>query len=157
MIAAHTLLITTHPLHEQAHRGAAATLRVVLRDDPHALRTSGPAGGQAAARVVVAAELVETTAGAGRWAGGGRVLLLAPAEGWLGLLPGQAVTAEGLLAPPERADLTVAVLRVRGGPVDVAAPPWWQSPAGGLRSGLRAAASTLPPSAAGLLARPGHR
>ncbi len=84
VIAAHTLLVTTHPLHEQAHRGAAATVRVVLRDDPRALRTSGPSGGQAAARVVVAAELVETTAGAGRWAGGGRVLLLAPAEGWLG-------------------------------------------------------------------------
>jgi competence protein ComEC len=151
VIAAHALLVTTHPLHEQALRGAAATLRVVLRDDPRTLRTSGPTGGPAAARVVVPAELMETTAGPSRWTGGGRVLLLAPAEGWLGLLPGQSVTAEGLLALPERADLTVAVLRVRGGPRDVSAPPWWQSAAGGLRAGLRAAAGTLPPAEAGLL------
>jgi competence protein ComEC len=151
VIAAHALLVTTNPLHEQALRGAAATLRVVLRDDPRSLRTSGPTGGPAAARVVVPAELMETTAGPGRWTGGGRVLLLAPAEGWRGLLPGQSVTAEGLLAPPERADLTIAVLRVRGGPRDVSAPPWWQSAAGGLRAGLRAAAGMLPPAAAGLL------
>ena len=145
------LLVTTHPLHEQALRGAAATLRVVLRDDPRALRTPGRTGGPAAARAIVAAELVETTAGAHTWHGGGRVLLLAPAEGWLGLLPGQNVTAEGLLAPPERADLTIAVLRVRGAPRDVTAPPWWQSGAGGLRAGLRAAAGTLAPAEAGLL------
>ena len=151
VIAAHTLLVTAHPLHEHALRGAAATLRVVLRDDPRALRTSGAPGGPAAARVVVPAGLVTATAGAGSWTVGGRVLLLAPAEGWRGLLPGQVVTAEGLLAPPERADLTVAVLRVRGAPREVTAPPWWQSAAGGLRSGLRDAAGTLPPAEAGLL------
>jgi competence protein ComEC len=151
VIAAHTLLVTAHPLHEPALRGAAATLRVVLRDDPRALRTSGAPGGPAAARVVVPAGLVTATAGAGSWTVGGRVLLLAPAEGWRGLLPGQVVTAEGLLAPPERADLTVAVLRVRGAPHEVTAPPWWQSAAGGLRSGLRDATGTLPPAEAGLL------
>jgi hypothetical protein len=42
-------------------------------------------GGPTAERVVVPAELMETTAGPDRWAGGGRVLLLAPAEGWIGL------------------------------------------------------------------------
>src|SRR6476620_7892083 len=61
VIASHTFLVASHPLHDQALRGAAATLRVVLRDDPRALRTSGPTGGQAAARAVVPAELVETT------------------------------------------------------------------------------------------------
>ncbi|HEY0812871.1 MAG TPA: ComEC/Rec2 family competence protein [Pseudonocardia sp.] len=152
VVGAHTLLVLSHPLHDLAQRGAAATLRVVLRDDPRAVRTSAPSGGPAAARVVVAADLVEATAGPGHWSGGGRVLLLAPADGWLGLLPGQAVTAEGLLAPPERADLTIAVLRVRGVAHDVGAPPWWQSAAGGLRSGLRAAAtSTVGPAEAGLL------
>lgn len=116
VITAHTVLVVTHPLHGLAQRGAAATLRVVLRDDPRAVRTTSPSGGPDAARVVVPAELVEATAGAGHWTGGGRVLLLAPAPGWLGLLPGQSVTAEGLLAPAERTDLTVAVLRVRGAP-----------------------------------------
>jgi len=150
VIASHTFLVASHPLHDQALRGAAATLRVLLRDDPRTLRTSGQPG-PAAARVVVPAELVATTAGAGSWHGGGRVLLLAPAEGWQRLLPGQRVTAEGLLAPAERSDLTIAVLRVRGAPRDVDAPPWWQSAAGGLRSGLRAATGTLPPAEAGLL------
>ncbi|HEX3261407.1 MAG TPA: ComEC/Rec2 family competence protein, partial [Pseudonocardia sp.] len=150
VIAAHTFLVVAHPLHEQALRGAAATLRVVLRDDPRTLRTTGQPG-PAAARVVVPADVVTTTAGAGSWSGGGRVLLLAPAQGWQGLLPGQAVTAEGLLAPPDRHDLTVAVLRVRDVPHDVADPPWWQSAAGGLRSGLRVATGTLPPAEAGLL------
>ena len=87
VIGAHTLLVSTHPLHALAERGAAATLRVVLRDDPRAVATASPAGGPAAARVVVAAELVEATAGAGRLDGGGRVLLLAPAEGWRRAVP----------------------------------------------------------------------
>ena len=70
VIAAHTFLVASHPLHDQALRGAAATLRVVLRDDPRTLRTSGQPG-PAAARVVVPAELVATTAGAGSWHGRG--------------------------------------------------------------------------------------
>jgi competence protein ComEC len=79
------------------------------------------------------------------------VLLLAPAEGWSGLLPGQEATADGLLAPPDRADLTTAVLRVRGPPRDVGAPPWWQRVAGSVRDGLRDASSVLPEQPAGLL------
>ena len=90
------------------------------------------------------------TAG-GRWTGGGRVLLIAPAEGWSELLPGQPVTAEGLLAPATRSDLTVAVLRVRGGPRDVGRAPWWQTAAGTLRDGLRSAAAVLPEAPAALL------
>ena len=77
-----------------------------------------------------------------RWRGGGRVLLIAPAEGWSTLLPGQRAHAPtGLLAPATRADLTVAVLRVRGasgtrsGP-----PPWWQT---GARA--RCATACAPP------------
>ena len=153
VISAHTLFVVTHPLHEQAQRGAAATVRVVLRDDPRPLRGSAygsqPGG---ATQVIVSAALVDVTAGPGRWTGGGRVLLLAPVDGWAGLLPGQAVTAEGLLAPPNRSDLVIAVLRVRGPPSDVTAAPWWQDAAGGLRSGLRdAATAALPRVEAGLL------
>jgi competence protein ComEC len=79
------------------------------------------------------------------------VLLIAPAYEWAALLPGQAATAEGLLAPAGRRDLTVAVLRVRGPPREVSAPPWWQHAAGGLRAGLREAAGVLPPGPGGLL------
>ncbi len=151
VIGANTLLVAGHPLRDQA--GRAATLQVVLSDDPRPLPGSAygsrPGG---ATEVVVSGSLREAAAGAGRWTGGGRVLLLAPADGWAGLLPGQAVTASGLLAPPTRSDLTVAVLRVRGPPADVTPPPWWQVAAGGLRAGLReAAGAALPEAEAGLL------
>ncbi len=145
---AHLWSIDRHPLHAAADRAAAAEVRVVLRDDPRVIRGGFPGAPQ----VAVAVELVAAAVDGGRWTVGGRMLLLAPAESWEGLLPGQEVGAEGLLAPPARSDLTVAVLRVRGPPHSVTAPPWWQSAAGELRSGLRdAAGAVLSPAAAGLL------
>ncbi|HVL85105.1 MAG TPA: competence protein ComEC, partial [Pseudonocardia sp.] len=89
VITAHTLLVTGHPVRVAAERGAAATLELVVRDDPRPVR--GPAYGSrpgTAAQVLVPAELRGALVGADRWRGGGRVLLLAPAEGWSGLLPG---------------------------------------------------------------------
>ncbi len=152
VITVQTALVLTHPLRAPAGRAASATLEVVVSDDPRPVRSAGfgmqPGG---ATQVVVPATLRAATVGDGRWATGGRVLLLAPAEGWRDLLPGQEVTAEGLLAPAGRTDLTIAVLRVRGPPHDVAAPPWWQVAAGGLRAGLRDASSVLPPGPGGLL------
>ncbi|MGI5131734.1 DNA internalization-related competence protein ComEC/Rec2 [Pseudonocardia sp. CA-107938] len=137
-----------HPLRAPAERAAAAELRVVLRDDPHIIRGGFPGAPQ----VAVPAELVAAAVDGEHWALGGRVLLLAPAAEWAELLPGQEVGAVGLLAPPARSDLTVAVLRVRGPPHAVSAPPWWQSAAGELRAGLREASSAaLSPAAAGLL------
>src|SRR4051794_6653212 len=38
VVTAHTLLLVQHPLREPAERGAAATVRVVLRDDPRPVR-----------------------------------------------------------------------------------------------------------------------
>jgi competence protein ComEC len=153
VITAQTMAVALHPLHDPAERGASATVRVEVRDDPRPVRAAGygarPGG---PTQVVVPATLVAAVAAGGSWEAGGRVLLLAPVEGWQGLLPGQSLTAEGLLAPAERSDLTVAVLRVRGSPHEVTAPPWWQAAAGALRSGLReAATAVLGPDEAGLL------
>ena len=142
------LAVRTHPVRAAADRGAAATLHVVVRDDPHPLRVAGPGAPQ----VVVPATLTVAETGGARFRGAGRVLLIAPAEGWSTLLPGQRATAEGLLAPATRVDLTVAVLRVRGGPHEVGPPPPWQTAAGALRDGLRTAAAVLPAAPAGLLA-----
>ena len=66
---------------------------------------------------------------------GGAVVLVAPAAGWRDLLPGQQVTARGVLAPSRQGELTVAVLRVRGPPQDVDRAPPWQRAAEVLRSG----------------------
>jgi competence protein ComEC len=152
VVTAHALLVDRHPLRAPAERAAAATLRVIVADDPRPLRSPGY-GAQpgAASQVLVPAVLERAEVGAAGWAVGGRVLLIAPADGWATLLPGQTVTAEGLLAPAGRRDLTVAVLRVRGPPEEVSEPPWWQRSAGGLRAGLREAAGVLPPAPGGLL------
>jgi competence protein ComEC len=152
VVTAHTLLVDRHPLRTPAERGAAASVRVVVADDPRPLR--GPAYGARpgeASQVLVPAELLRADVGDSGWTTGGRVLLIAPAEGWAELLPGQAATGHGLLAPAGRRDLTVAALRVRGPPEQVSAPPWWQHAAGGLRAGLREAAQVLPPAPGGLL------
>ncbi|MDL5160032.1 ComEC/Rec2 family competence protein [Actinomycetospora termitidis] len=145
-VAAHQ--VAAHPLHAAAASGSAATLEVVLTDDPAPLRSAGLGG----PRVVVRAELVSAQGGGGRWVGDGRVVLLAPAEGWAGLLPGQRATASGSLASSARGDLTVAVLRTRGAPREVAPPPTVQVAAGDLRAGLRdAARAVLDDDPAGLL------
>ena len=151
VVTAHTLALHGHPLRAAAERGAAATLTVVVRDDPRALRSGNATGRPGTAQVLVPATLRAAAVGAGRWTGGGRVLLVAPEAGWSALLPGQEVRADGVLAPAARADLTVAVLRVRGAPQAVERAPWWQTGAGTLRDGLRVAAAVLPPEPAGLL------
>ena len=151
VVTAHAVMLRDHPVRTAAERGAAATLHVVVGDDPRELRSSGVDLRPGATQVLVPAVLRAAQTAGGRWTGGGRVLLIAPAEGWSELLPGQPVTAEGLLAPATRSDLTVAVLRVRGGPRDVGRAPWWQTAAGTLRDGLRSAAAVLPEAPAALL------
>ncbi len=153
LVTVHASALEQNPLRAAADRGAAAEVRVRLTDDPQPLQQAG-FGGRAggATRMLVPATLVDAVAGEGRWTLGGRIVLLTPAEGWDGLLPGQEVSAQGLLAPAQRSDLTVAALRVRGSPTAVTAPSWWQTAAGGLRNGLRdASARALAPAPAGLL------
>ena len=152
VISAQAMMLAQHPLRVAAERGAAATVSLQLRDDPRLLRprTDGVRPGEARL-VLVAGWVRRAEAGDGSWTAAGRIVLIAPAEGWRELLPGQVVTAEGLLAPAGRRDLTVALLRVRGPPREVTQPPWWQVAAGGLRAGLREASAVLPPAPAGLL------
>ncbi|GAY12093.1 ComEC/Rec2-related protein [Pseudonocardia sp. N23] len=148
---ANVAFLAGHPLAAAVSTGASATLRATLTDDPRPVRPAVGVPVAGARQVTISAALEEAAVGAGTWTTGGRVLLIAPAEGWSGLLPGQSVRAEGLLAPPTRSDLTVAVLRVRGTPAEVTAPPWWQRAAGTLRDGLRTASGVLPDRSAGLL------
>ncbi|WP_084216888.1 DNA internalization-related competence protein ComEC/Rec2 [Pseudonocardia spinosispora] len=145
-----------HPLRAAAQHGAAATVRVVLTGDPAPILTAasvgfgGAPGG--ATSVAVPVDLISAQAEGARWATGGRMVLLAPSDTWARLLPGTELTASGLLAPADRPDLTVAVLRVRGPPTAVGEPPWWQRAADGLRDGLRAATKdVLPQRSAELL------
>ncbi|MGM1057789.1 DNA internalization-related competence protein ComEC/Rec2 [Saccharothrix sp. Mg75] len=131
-----------HPLRSQAERGGTTTLEVELDERPRGVRTSGFGSRAGGVDLVVARATLDD---------GGRVVLLAPAQRWQELLPGQRVTAKGGLAPPRGRELAVAVLRVRGPPVAVTAAPVWQRAAEGLRAGLREASTALDPEPAGLL------
>ncbi|MGH3751599.1 MAG: DNA internalization-related competence protein ComEC/Rec2 [Pseudonocardiaceae bacterium] len=144
--------VAHHPVREAAERGSVATVQVTLRDDPQAVAASGYGGRRPQPQqVVIRAELEAAELAGHQWRTGGRVVLLAPAQGWTGLLPGQRVRASGLLAAPGRSDLTVAVLRVRGAPEVLAQPSTVQRAAERLRSGLRRSAGVLDPEPAGLL------
>ncbi|MGI9064638.1 MAG: DNA internalization-related competence protein ComEC/Rec2 [Pseudonocardiaceae bacterium] len=152
VVGGHAWVLDHHPVRAAAERGGVATVEVVLRDDPRPLMSAGYGGRPGTAeRVVVRGALSSADLAGRRWDGGGRIVLLAPAQGWAGLLPGQRVRAEGLLAPAGRADLTTALLRVRGAPVVLGEPSTVHRAAGTLRSGLRDAAGVLSPESAGLL------
>jgi competence protein ComEC len=152
MIGTQTWQVEHHPVRAAAQRGSTAAVVVHLSDDPRAVAAPGYGGRQPQPQQVVIRAGLESAEIAGqRWRTGGRLLLLAPAGGWTGLLPGQRVRATGVLAVPDRSDLTVAVLRVRGGPEVLSAPTAVQRVAERLRSGLRLAARVLDPEPAGLL------
>ncbi|UZJ23789.1 ComEC/Rec2 family competence protein [Rhodococcus antarcticus] len=137
--------VSTNPL--AGGPGRSTTVEIVLTDDPKALRGAALPG--APPRVLVAADLVSSTDHAHL---GGAVVVLAPAQGWAGLLPGQHVRVRGQVAAPQRHDLTVAALRVDRAPEVLGLPSAAQRAAGSLRTGLReAAARTLGPDSAGLL------
>jgi len=134
------------PLTRLAQQRATATLELVLGDDPHPL-----AGGAGPPSVVVAARARQVIAGGRTWSLSDRVLVLAPADGWSGLLPSQRVRVDGRVLPPTHRDLTVAVLAVRSAPAGVDPPSAVQTAAGRLRAGLRDAAAVLPAGPRGLL------
>jgi competence protein ComEC len=134
------------PLTRLAEHRSAVTVELVVTGDPRPLAvTAGPP------RVLVGARVERVTTGGRTWSASGRLLVLAPAEGWSTLLPSQHVRADGRLGPPTRDDLTVAVLSARSAPADVGPPSRAQTAAGRVRAGLRDAAAVLPEGPRGLL------
>ena len=137
--------VTTNPLAGTV--GRSTSVELVLTDDPKALRGSALPG--APPRVLVAADLVSAADHAHL---GGAVVVLAPAQGWVGLLPGQHLRVRAEVSAPQRHDLTVATLLVDRAPEVLGESSVAQRAAGSLRTGLReAAARTLNPDSAGLL------
>jgi competence protein ComEC len=152
VVGVQTWQVERHPLRAAAQQGSVATVVVHLRDDPRAVTAPAYGGRQPELQQVVVRAVLESAEIAGhQWRTGGRIVLLAPAGGWTGLLPGQRVRATGRLVMPDRSDLTVAVLRVRGGSEVLSAPTAIQRAAERLRSGLRVSARVLDPEPAGLL------
>lgn len=152
VIGAHAWQVEHHPLRAAAERGAATTLVVTLHGDPIPIAGRGYGGQAVPRRVLWRAELDTAEVAGTHWRAGGKVVLFAPAQKWSQLLPGQRVRTEGLLTLPDRPDLTVAAVQVRGAPQVLTPPSTVQRVADRLRTGLRdAAAAALDPAAAGLL------
>lgn len=144
--ALRTHAVATNPLTTLAQDGATVPLLLELSDDPKRLTSTIPG---APDRVLVRAGVVSAS---GYTELRGAVTVLAPADGWMGLLPGQQVQVDGELSPPRRADLTVAAVDVDEPPELVGQSSRAQRVAGSLRTGLREAAGrVLSSQPAGLL------
>jgi competence protein ComEC len=130
-------------------RGVSVTLTGTVVADP-TLRAGAAWSGAGPSSGVV----IRVTRGSDRtsdWQLRAPVLLLGEGAEWLRLHPGQSLSVQGRVeaAPPQSP--LAAVVFARGPPQDVtAAAPWWRV-AERFRVGLREAASSLGPDAAGLL------
>ncbi|WP_244976031.1 ComEC/Rec2 family competence protein [Nocardia huaxiensis] len=139
--------VQTHPLRDVV-RGSSLWVTVVAADDPKVLSAKGSRKRQWMTR----AELVEFRDGVRGVSAGGDVVVISGEAGWRGLLPGQRVVFRARVDKPWRADLTVAVLRAQGAPVEVGEASWWQRAAGRVRANFAGAAQeSLSEEAAGLL------
>ncbi|RRQ25772.1 ComEC family competence protein [Rhodococcus sp. Eu-32] len=144
--ALHSSAVESSPVTSAAADKAWVSAAVVVREDPRRLRYPGPA------TVSVRAELEQIDIGGVPVRHGGRILVVAPADGWEHVVPGQSVTLRGRLALPDRADLTLAVVRTQGPPLLVGDPGPIGVAADSIRRDLTSAAgAALPDDQAGLL------
>ncbi|MGH3433817.1 MAG: competence protein ComEC, partial [Thermocrispum sp.] len=138
-------------LRAATERGGESVVRLSVTERPRPVLATGYANDPGRSAVVVPAEVVTAHVDGRPVVSSGRVLVVARAPGWSGLVPGQEVTAAGSLAPARGGELTVAVLQVRRPPGEVSPAPWWQRAAASMRASLREAAGVLEPEEAGLL------
>jgi competence protein ComEC len=147
-LAARTAHERASPLHRLAAHHLAATVEFTVTADPRLLAATGVAGSPRAA--------IEGHASKASFAGrivhtGGRLLVLAPAQLWREVLPGQRIRIDGTLRPAlSDGDLSVTLF-AQTAPELIGRPPWWQRAAGSVRAALRRAASGLPDGPRGLL------
>ncbi len=140
------------PLHQLAGQRTTVSVIVTLTGDP--LRRTGRVVGSARRddTAVTTARLTRVTPPARRpLAVRQPVLLLTPAQGWVGLLPSQQVELEARVLAARSSDTVAAVLVARGPPQHVSAPSALQRLAARLRGGLRASAQVMPSDEAALL------
>jgi competence protein ComEC len=143
--------VAEDPLRALAGAGASAVVRVEVTERPKPVFSSGFGGQRGGVWTVVVPARVVSAVAAGRPVRStGAVVVIASADRWRALLPGQQVTATATMAPATPGGMTVAVLRVRGPPEAVTEAAVWQRVAQTLRAGLRDAAGVLDPEPRGL-------
>nr|MDQ2957210.1 ComEC/Rec2 family competence protein [Actinomycetota bacterium] len=131
-----------------ARGGLEVTADLRINGDPRPLASHGVS---AAPRSAIDASVLAIVIAGRRHPVSGRVLILAPADSWRGVLPGQRVRLDGRLAPPLADDLLTATLFVQTEPQLLGRPPPWQRVAGAIRAGLQRASAGLPILPRGLL------
>ena len=136
------------PLAQLAAEHAQVTLELSLEGDPKQLASSGPSG---AVRMIADTSAIAVLYAGNREGVSGDVVVLGPATGWIGLLPGQRVYVDGRLLPPLDAGSMSVTFSSNRPPDPTGTPPWWQRAAGDVRGSLRSAARVLPDEERGLL------
>jgi competence protein ComEC len=126
----------------------AVVAELTVTGDPRPLAARGVSG---APRIAVDARLRSVQEAGHAVPVSGAVLILAPADGWQPVLPGQRIRLAGRLAPPLPGNLLTAVLLADSAPRLLGRPPPWQRLAGAVRAGLRRASAGLPALPRGLL------
>jgi competence protein ComEC len=107
--------IVGHPLAGESLRDSKITLTVRVSDDPRIITGTD--------RVVVAVTVLAVRQ---RTVDQATATVLAPADGWAELVPGQQMSVVAKVVAPRRSDLTVATLTASGAPTAIRGPPWYQ-------------------------------
>ncbi|MEO3872254.1 ComEC/Rec2 family competence protein [Nonomuraea sp. B12E4] len=134
---------------ELAAHNTVITAQIALTDDPKRRANRGGHFNQDS--YVIAATLKSIRTAVTRQTVDVPVTVFAAGNAWKDFLPSQRLEVTGRLVEPTPGDLVAAILLVRGPPRVLSQPSGLQTAAGALRSGLRAAADTLPPDQRGLL------
>lgn len=136
------------PVARLAASRPALVAELTVTGDPRLLAARGVSG---APRSAVDARLRSVRIAGRTTSVSGAVLILAPADGWRAVLPGQRIRLAGRLVPPLSGNLLTAVLMADSAPQLLGRPPPWQRLAGAVRSGLHRASAGLPSLPRGLL------
>ena len=147
-LAAHLAPIRSGPIPALVGRGAAGVFTVTVAGDPRAVVSSISFG---APRVSVEATLTGVRSGSTKLRLHAPVVVLASADTWSALVPGQRLSLDGRLGAAPPGAFLAASLSARGPPTLIGRPPWWQRDAVSVRRDLRTAAAGLPPAERGLL------
>ncbi|MFI9837954.1 ComEC/Rec2 family competence protein [Nonomuraea sp. NPDC051941] len=132
-----------------AKKNTSIKAQIALTDDPKRRQSRSGHFNQESYVTPATLEIIQTPGN--RQAVNVPITVFANGHDWSALLPSQHVEVTGRLAKPTPGDLVAAILLVQGPPRVLTPPSMLQTAAGSLRSGLRAAAATLPADQQGLL------
>jgi competence protein ComEC len=148
------------PLTDAAAHGRFVRLTMTVGSGAVAMPTAfggedqpGTAGPDAdpAGRYRLSGTAVHTEVADRQWDADTPLTIIGTGEEWRNLVPGQRITAGGLLAPDSFPVIPGVQLRATGPPQVLAVAPWWHRAAAAIRSGLTNRSAALGGDAGALL------